>query len=80
MFLSRGLKAILFNLDFGKKSESAITHDLGEHFASSPMIGKLIASEKEAVEIGRKTIKPRKIIRKRWFADEEEQFRNEMAA
>lgn len=55
MFLSRGLKAILFNLDFGKKSEAAITHDLGEHFASGPMIERLIASEKEAVETGRKT-------------------------
>jgi len=73
MLLSSGLKAILFNLDFGQKSEAEITNDLGEYFASGPMVEKLIESE-------RKATKPRKIIRKRWFADEEEQFRKEMAA
>ncbi len=72
-FVSLSLRAILANFDFGLKREGAITHDLHEHFANGPMVEKLIES-------ARKATKPRKIIRKRWFADEEEQFRKEMAA
>lgn len=72
-WISKGLKTILFNLDANQKRESAITNDLGEYFASGPMVEKLIESE-------RKATKPHKIVRKRWFADDEEHFLPEMAA
>lgn len=79
---SKGLKAILFNLDSGQKRENAITHDLGEHFASGPMPGKLIESSLFVVQNGISGgfHKPRKIISKRWTSDEDGCSRKEMAA
>lgn len=81
MQISKGLKAILFNLDFGKKSEAAITNDLHEHFANGPMPETLRLSEKEAAKIGKQKEKPRKIVRARSMSTEEDShFRKEMAA
>ena len=80
-FVSRGLRSILANLDFGLKREGAVTHDLHEHFANGPMIEKLIESEKEAIKIGKQKEKPRKVVRTRSMTMEKENhFRKEMAA
>ena len=80
-FVSRGLRSILANLDFGLKRESAITLDLHEHFANGPMPETLRLSEKEAIKIGKQKEKPRKIVRARFMTTEDDShFRKEMAA
>jgi len=62
-FVSRSLRIILANLDFGLKREGTVTHDLHEHFANGPMPETLRLSEKEAIKIGKQKEKPRRIVR-----------------
>jgi hypothetical protein len=56
-FVSQQLAAIIANLDEGCKSESQITHDLGEYLAMSPMVLMFAGMAKQSIPA-----RPRKIV------------------
>jgi hypothetical protein len=60
-FVSQRLRAILANLDQDLRKESQITHDLGEHFATSRITTVLVLSEQMCAQMH----PPRKIVRSR---------------